>query len=378
MRQLFAHPFRIFFLSAATWSLVAVVIWVSHVSGILSVPFAYPQLLWHQHEILFGFLNPAIAGFLLTAVCVWTGTNRLHGPPLFFLWLIWLTGRLTATFGGTDLAILSTIINLAFLPLVALDAGQRILRAKQFHHLVIIIVILLLWLMEMGTLLYSGVFTSGALILVAALMLVMGGRITPAFTANWLRLNGLDPSVVRTIPVVEKMLLASLFLLVIVIFKFPVLVPVAACLTAVIALVRILLWRGWLARREPLLWILHLSLLWIPVALFLFAGHYVFGWPATAWQHALGIGAMGGLILGVMTRVILGHTGRALVLPAGIVPAYLLIQCAVIIRLLTVFAVVPWQWGVLAAAIAWVLAFTIFLWRYTPILLAPRIDGKPG
>src|SRR5690606_32586920 len=101
-------------------------------------------------------------------------------------------------------------------------------------------------------------------------------------------------------------------------------------------------------------------------------------WPATAWQHALGIGAMGGLILGVMTRVSLGHTGQPLQLPSGIVTAYGLIQVAVAIRLLTVFTVIPWRWGIAFSAIAWVTAFTLFLWRYLPILWSPRVDGKPG
>lgn len=131
-------------------------------------------------------------------------------------------------------------------------------------------------------------------------------------------------------------------------------------------------------RAEPLLWILHLSLLWIPAALLLLAGHHLLGWPATAWQHALGIGAMGGLILGVMTRVALGHTGRPLQLPPGMVTAYLLIQLAVVVRLLTVFAVIPWRWGTSLAAAAWIAAFLLFLWRYLPVLCSPRVDGKAG
>lgn len=379
MRQLFAYPFRIFFLSAAVWSVLVVAIWTLHVSGVWTMPLAYPSLQWHRHEMLFGFLNPAIAGFLLTAVCVWTGTERLHGSSLFVLWSLWLAGRLTATWGGADLVMLSTIINLVFLPLVALDAGNRILRARQFRQLVIVFVILLLWLTQIGTLCADGVvFTNSALILASALMLIVGGRITPAFTANWLKFHGLDPGVVRTIPAVEILLLIALALLAIVVVNFQDLVPFVACATALMTLVRTLLWRGWLVRREPLLWILHLSLLWIPLALLLLAGHHVFGWHATAWQHALGIGGVGGLIMGVMTRVALGHTGRPLVLPGGIVAAYLLIQCAVLIRLLTVFAVIPWLWGVSATAVTWVLAYMIFLWRYLPVLLYPRIDGKPG
>jgi uncharacterized protein involved in response to NO len=384
-RQLFAFPFRVFFVSAAAWAVLAVSLWALQVSGLLSLPLAYPPFLWHRHEMLFGFLNPAIAGFLLTAVCVWTGTERLHGPPLLLLWLVWLSGRVIATWGGQDAAGWGIAIDLAFLPLVALDAGRRIVGARQWRQLVVLMVIALLWLMQAGTLTRGpairgpAIYTDGALILAAALMLIIGGRITPTFSANWLRGRGEDPTRVRTLFPLELALLTSLFLLLIAaLLEHAGALTVMAIVTALLTLARLGLWRGWLFRREPLLWILHLSLLWIPAALLLLAGHQVLGWPATAWQHALGIGAMGGLILGVMTRVALGHTGRPLQLPAGMVAAYGLIQVAALVRLLTVFLVVPWQWGIGVSAIAWVAAFALFLWRYLPVLWSPRADGKPG
>ncbi len=379
-RQLFAFPFRIFFVSTALWAILAVLLWSLHISGTISLPLAHAPFLWHRHEMLFGFLNPAIAGFLLTAVCVWTGTDRLHGLPLLLLWLVWLAGRLTATLGGQDAAGLSIAIDLAFLPLVALDAGRRIVGARQWRQLVVLMVIALLWLMQVGTLTRGpAIFTEGALVLAAALMLVIGGRITPTFSTNWLKARGGDPEQVRTLFPLEVALLVSLLLLLLAaLLSHSSAVTLMATITAVLTLARLALWRGWLFRREPLLWILHLSLLWIPAALLLLAGHHAFDWPATAWQHALGIGAMGGLILGVMTRVALGHTGRPLQLPPGMVTAYGLIQVSVLSRLLTVFVVIPWQWGIAVAAAAWVTAFALFLSRYLPILWSPRADGKPG
>lgn len=380
LKQLFAYPFRIFFLTAAVWAIVVVALWALYISGVISLPLAYPALQWHRHEMLFAFINPAIAGFLLTAVCVWTGTDRLHGFPLFLLWLLWLGGRLLTALGGSEMAIWSTLVNLVFLPAVAVDAGRRIWAARQKRQLIVLIVIALLWLMEMGMLVDgSAAFTAGALVLASVLMLVIGGRITPAFSANWLRGRGGDPAKVRVIPALEITLLVVLALLLIaVLMDISHLIAIAALAAAIVAAVRILLWRIWLVRAEPLLWILHLSLLWIPLALLLLAGHQIFGWPVTAWQHALGIGAMGGLILGVMTRVSLGHTGRPLVLPAGMVAAYWLIQLAALIRLLTVFAVISWQWGISLTAIAWVLAYGLFCWRYTAVLISPRVDGKAG
>lgn len=381
LQQLFTFPFRIFFVSTAVWAVLSVLLWALQMNGIISLPLAHAPLLWHRHEMLFGLLNPAIAGFLLTAVCVWTGTERLHGGLLVILWLVWLTGRLIATLGGEALAGWSITINLMFLPMVALDAGYRIVRVRQWRHLVLLVIITLLWLMELGSLLGSGsvIFTNGALILAAALMLVVGGRITPTFSANWLRMQGGDPEQVRTLLPLENALLVSLALLLIAtLLGQGTAISVLAVVTAALTLARLGLWRGWLIRSEPLLWILHLSLLWVPIALLLLAGQHSLGWPSTAWQHALGIGAMGGLILGVMTRVSLGHTGRPMQLPPGMVTAYSLIQVAVAVRLLTVFAVIPWHWGVTVSALAWVIAFTLFLWRYLPVLWAPRVDGKPG
>ena len=380
LQQLFAFPFRIFFAATAIWAVLAVTLWALQMSGMVTLPLAYPPLLWPRHEMLFAFLSPAIAGFLLTAVCVWTGTDRLHGLPLALLWLLWFGARISVTFGGEAAAPWSMALDLAFLPLVALDAGRRIVRAQQWRQLVVLLIIALLWLMQLGTLIQDApVYTNGALVLATALMLVIGGRITPNFSANWLRMRGGDPAQVRTLFPLEVTLLACLLLLLIAtLVNHDSAVATMAITTSLVALLRIGLWRGWLMRTEPLLWILHLSLLWTPVALLLLAGHHGLGWPATAWQHALGIGAMGGLILGVMTRVALGHTGRPLQLPPGMVTAYILVQAAALLRLLTVFGALPWRWGIFLSATAWVLAFTLFLWRYLPVLWRPRVDGKPG
>lgn len=380
LQQLFAFPFRIFFIATATWAVLVVTLWTLQMNDVFTLPLAHQPLLWHRHEMIFAFLNPAIAGFLLTAVCVWTGTDRLHGLPLVLLWLLWLGARLTSTFGGEAAVPWSIALDLAFLPLVALDAGRRILGARQWRQLVVLLIIALLWITQLGTLIRgTPVYINAALVLTAALMLVIGGRITPSFSASWLRIRGENPARIRTFFPLELTLLVSLLLLfVATLFNHDGAVAVIAIITSLAALARIGLWRGWLVRAEPLLWILHLSLLWIPVALLLLAGHYSLNWPATAWQHALGIGAMGGLILGVMTRVSLGHTGRPLQLPSGIVTAYGLIQVAVAVRLLTVFTVIPWRWGITVSAIAWIAAFFLFLWRYLPILWSPRIDGKPG
>ena len=140
---LFAYPFRIFFLSLAIWAIAVVALWIASVTGLTPLEFALPALRWHQHEMLFAILNPAIGGFLLTAVCVWTNTERLHGLPLILLWLVWLLGRLFTTLPLLPGAMMIAI-NLLFLPLVMIDAGRRIIRARQPRHAPILVVLFLL------------------------------------------------------------------------------------------------------------------------------------------------------------------------------------------------------------------------------------------
>jgi len=378
--NLFAYPFRIFFLSMALLGVVAIPVWLLEVMALVSLPLALPGIVWHQHEMLFGFLSAAIAGFLLTAVCVWTRTERSHGPRLFLLWLVWLSGRLLLA-GGESLPLwLVQGVNLAFLPLVMLDVGWRIWRARQHRQLLIMLVLGLLWTMQAGfALSWDTRFSHGALIMALALISIVGGRITPAFTAGWLRQHGKDPVQIRTFPKLDLAALAVMVALMLsLVLGLTVLSASLAILGAFFMLIRLIGWRGWLARQEPLVWILHLSILWIPVALLLLAGTLLLGWPSSAWAHAAGTGAIGCLILGVTARVSLGHTGRPLQLPGGMVTAFVTIQLAALVRVIAAFGWVPWQAGVGVSSLLWMAAFCIFLWRYAAILASPRPDGLPG
>lgn len=380
LRQLFAYPFRIFFLSMTVLTLVGIPLWVLEVSGVIQLTLAMPALFWHQHEMLFGFLSAAIAGFLLTAVCVWTQTERLHGVPLLLLWVVWLAGRLLLALGGSLPELLVHAVNLAFLPLVMIDAGWRIWHARQKRQFMILAVLGLLWLMQIGFVTRLDMsFSYGALIMAMALISIVGGRITPAFTAGWLRQRGYDASRVKMIAPLDLVnLLAMVVLMASLVTGWQTLTAILALVAAGLMLKRLYNWKGWLARSEPLLWILHLSLLWVPVALILLAGSLMAGWPSSAWSHAAGTGAVGCLILGVIARVSLGHTGRPLQLPRGMVAAFVAIQLAALIRVLTALEIIPWHPGIGSSAVLWVFAYGVFLIRYTGVLASPRADGKEG
>ena len=378
--QLFAYPFRIFFLSLTVIALVAVPLWVFIVTGKMSLPLAIPGIFWHQHEMLFGFLSAAIAGFLLTAVCVWTQTERTHGARLFALWLVWLAGRILLAVGAEVPVWLVQGVNLAFLPLVMLDAGWRVWHARQMRQLMILVVLGLLWAMQIGFVVsFNPVFMEGGLVMAMALVGIIGGRITPAFTTGWLRQNGGDPAAVKVRPRLDQLTIFNLIALVATMLMGWVGASAVLALTgSILMLVRLAGWKGWLARREPLLWILHLSILWVPISLALLAGQLALGWPNGAWAHAAGLGAVGALILGVVARVSLGHTGRAMVLPKGMVLAFVAVQLAVVTRVLTALEVLPWQAGLTLTTVLWELAFLMYLIRYTGVLARPRADGRPG
>lgn len=378
--QLFGYPFRIFFLSMTLLALLAIPIWVLQVTGVINMPLAMPGLFWHQHEMLFGFLSAAIAGFLLTAVCVWTQTERIHGFRLMLLWGVWLAGRLLLALGAELPDWLVQGVNLAFLPLVMLDAGWRIWHAKQKRQLMILVVLGLLWLMQIGFVTRLDMaFSHGALIIAMALISIVGGRITPAFTTGWLRQNGMDPSVVKTIPALDMATLFSMILLTAsLVTGWQTVTGTLAIIAGTLMLVRLANWKGWLAHKEPLLWVLHLSILWVPISLYLLAGTLFAGWPSNAWSHAAGTGAISCLILGVIARVTLGHTGRPLVLPKGMVVAFFAIQLAAVVRVLTAFDIIPWHPGIGSSSLLWVFAYGMYLVRYANMLASPRPDGRAG
>lgn len=375
----FAYPFRIFFLSLALWALLLVPLWLGMLLAQWPLPLALAPLHWHQYEMLFGLLTAGVAGFLLTAVCTWTQSSGLQGGPLLGLWLVWLLGRLALLLGGQLPGWLAILPDLLFLPLVMLDAGRRVVAVRQWRQLPLLAVLVLLWLLQMAFLIQPSVAISAAALIVAiALMGVVGGRITPAFSNNWLRARGEQPAATSPAWLDSTLLVTVVLLIPALLLQRNLALIVLALLAAGLWLLRLGLWRGWRTAAEPLLWILHLSLLWIPLALLLLAGSALGWWPPVAWLHAAGIGAMGSLILGVMSRVALGHTGRPMQLPAGMVAAFVAVQLAALLRLVTALGWLPWQPGVIASAVLWMMAFALFLWRYSALLMSPRPDGKPG
>ncbi len=382
-----AYAFRPFFLLTAIYAALLVPVWMGVLFAGWQVPLSMSPIRWHAHEMLFGLIPAAIAGFLLTAISNWTGAPPLRGKALLGLVLLWIAGRLAMWFSAWLPAVSVLVIDMAFLTAMGIYVTLTLMRHGNRRNYPVAGVILLLatanlmtHLHHLGVLHLAPVSESLAMTLIAILMMVIGGRITPAFSRNWLQMKGRDASGIVMSPGIERAALFSAALMIPadLISAAPLLGGVAALVAAAINGWRLLLWRGWRVRSEPLLWILHLGYAWIVTALLIKGLSPILGWASTVWLHAMGTGAVGTLLLGVMTRVSLGHTGRPLKLPRGATVIYLLIIAAGVIRLLAGFDAINYGMGLTLSTAAWSLAFLLFLTLYWSILTQPRADGRPG
>ncbi len=384
----FTYGFRPFFLGVGLSALVLVPWWAASFS--LGAPLAtdWPPMLWHAHEMLFGFTCAAIAGFLLTAVPSWTGQRGFAGRPLVLMSALWLLGRLMVGSSASWPFAAVVAADLAFLPVLAAFLAWPLIRERN-RNTPLLLVLLVLW--SCNAVFYLGLLRGDislsrqALLLginfVLILVTVIGGRITPSFTAAALRQRGIE-GVVRPWPGATSVTVALMIAVAVVDLVRPggIVAGWVALAASVAQGARLVRWQGHRTLRDPIVWILHLAYAWLPFGLALKAMAILTGVAAAAfWLHALTIGVIATMILGVMTRVSLGHTGRPLQIRPLTAAAYLLLSAAALVR---VFG--AWLPGlgypaviVLSAAL-WTAAFASFLWVYGPILVTPRTDGRPG
>jgi len=385
---LFAYGFRPFFLAAGAYALLGLIAWLwMYMTGVHPLP-SQPAQFWHGHEMLYGFIGAAIAGFLLTAVPSWTSARGFAGRPLILLAALWLIGRLAFAAAAVLPLTIVAVCELAFIPALAGLLAPPLLRARN-HNSPLLLVLAAIWLTDvvfMYALIRDDVLLARTTLLVAIdivllLVTVIGGRIVPAFTASGLRARGLVPDL-RTSRWVDGIVIAAMIAVVFVDIVAPShQIAVAVAAVAAIAQVwRLIGWRSWRALDEPLVWSLHLAYAWLPAGLAMKA-LYLSGNAAWAahWLHALTIGVAAAMILAVMTRASLGHTGRPLLASRLIGGAYILLSLAAAMRVFApALAPGAYQWGVMVAGALWICAFAIFIIVYAPILLRPRIDGRQG
>lgn len=377
---LWSLGFRPFYLLAGIFAAVSIPLWICQYAGYLPATYARGPV-WHAHEMLFGYTLAVITGFLFTAVRNWTGHATPAGSLLAAFALLWITGRILV-FTPYDVA--SSVVNAAFPMAVAVGIGIPLARSANTRNYFFIAILLLFGLATLALhLSFLGVLDWTALAsvrvgldLVLFVMAVMGGRVIPMFTNN-----GVPGAKATRLPVVEKVALGSIVaLLGADLFQASGGVLAAIALLAVAAhATRLYLWQPWRTLHVPMVWVLHAAYAWIVIYLALRA-LAAFGLIAEALAvHALTIGGIGGLTMGMMTRTSRGHTGRPLTADRFEVACFLLVYCAAVIRvfggMLLPDAYVA---TVIGSGICWSAGFAVFVIRYWPVLSRPRLDGKPG
>ncbi len=376
--------FRPFYLGAALFSSAAVLLWLSFLSGTLSLPSSgNNQVFWHAHEMVFGFALAVIAGFLLTASNNWTGILPAAGRPLAFLFMLWAFARLFMILGDIKLAAASDI---AFAVLLAGLLFRVLWLSKLWKNFSILGLVILMGAFNVWF--YIITLTNQpvnplypvelALFAILELLVVMGGRVIPNFTQNGVM--GIKVWKPQFFVIATP---ASTALAIVAWFILPPRLAFAFCLIgASINLLRWLGWKPWQTLKHPMVWVLQLGYLWIPVTL-LAMGFEALGLvPRSLPVHALAMGAMGLIIAGMITRTAMGHTGRRIIASRFELAFFVLIAMSGLLRVIAALPqfLPPEQvsWLLFVSGSAWSLGFLTYIYRYAPWLARPRIDGHPG
>lgn len=377
---LWALGFRPFYLLASSFASLSIALWGLQYAGWLSVPYLRGPI-WHAHEMVFGFALAVITGFLFTAVRNWTNRPTPTGVALAALAALWLAGRILVL---TPYGIAAAVVNILFPLMVAVGIGTALVRSGNRQNLFFVVLLIIIAGAELAThLVQLGIVAlparlgvQAALDVIVVVMTVLGGRVIPMFTRN-----GVPGAQARRSPFIEDLVLASVVALLLAdLFLLPAgLLAIVLGFGVAAQSARVLLWGPWQTLRAPLVWILHVGYLWIPVHLALRVLSE-FDWvPSALATHALTVGAIGALTLGMMTRTAKGHTGRPLVADRYEIGAFTLVTAAAITRVLVPLAVpADNREAVITSACLWSGAYAIYAVRYWPILTRPRVDGKPG
>ncbi len=372
--------FRPFYLAAGVFAVLALVLWVAQFAGWLAGTYLRDPL-WHAHEMIFGYAFAVIAGFLLTAVCNWTGLSTPTGARLAAIVALWIAGRVLL---ATPWPLLAAVADTAFALALAAGIGVPLVKSGNRRNYFFIALILAIG----GANLAFHLAMNGpldipvrdmlqlGLNLIAFIMALMGGRVIPMFTANGV--PGTQP--VRRVWLERTALASLLVLLAADLAHLPAaVVAVIAGVSAAAHAWRLALWQPLRTRGTPLVWILHAAYAWLVLYLMLraLAGFGVV--PPNLATHALTIGAIGGLTLGMMTRTARGHTGRPLRAEAAETACYVLINLAAFVHVFVPLAApASYRDAAIVSGVLWAAAFALFVGKYWTILTRPRVDGRSG
>ena len=379
--------FRPFFFGGAAWAVIALAIWLTSLAGGLALPSLFEPLIWHRHEMLFGFVGAVISGFLLTAIPNWTGRLPIAGPPLAGLFGLWLAARVAVLCSSQIGALPAAALDVGFYLLLAGLAGREVLAAKNRNVPIVVLVLLFGTANAIDHAGAAGLISDGDLgaragiALVVTMISLIGGRIIPSFTRNWMAKQGMKKRLptqpgrfdIAVIAATATALAAWLIL--------PEWIATGWLLLAagLAQAARLARWGGLRSARDPMVFILHVGYFWIPTGLLLLStsilGETV---PRSAAIHALTAGAMATMILAVMTRATLGHTARELKASPQTTFLYALVTIGAVLRVSSPLGLIDYKIGMEISAVAWAGAFLVFLGVYGPILFRPRLGDSAG
>ena len=382
---IFRLGFRPFFLAGTIFSIVSMLLWILVLTGKVTLPSQLPASIWHAHEMLFGFAGAIILGFLLTAVQNWTGVPGLKGKKLAILFSLWLAARIALFALPPHLFWLTLILEISWMPLAAIALAKAVISAKQWKNLFFAPLLLLMSALNLTSLLamqsYEYLIAQQAvwsmLFLVIFIIAVMGGRVIPFFTAK-----GTSTDKATVILALEYLCLAPLLLLSILVW-FPSLSEFSipfALLAGLANLVRLVRWKPLLTLPVPLLWSLHLSYFLLSIGLVFYAlGLLIPALNSVTLIHLSAIGGIGGVILAMISRVTLGHTGRSLTPSKWMNIAFISTVLSALSRVILPYVMpnAPMM-AYAVSALFWCSAFILFVVFYAKMLLSARLDKRPG
>ena len=377
--------FRLLFAGGALWAVVVVALWVGALDGRWALPTAMDPLAWHQHEMLFGYLGAVIAGFLSAAIPNWTGRPVVTGWPVAAAVGLWLAARLAVLFSEIVPEPIGAVLDVGFL-LVLLSYAAREIFASGNRNKPILIVLLLFaaacgldHAAMMGAVSDPGLGMRMGFALILLLIAIIGGRIIPAFTRNWMMRHGRSDR----LPAMPGRFDRAAIALTALALATWVAVPdstVAAgslVLAGVLQALRLARWAGLKAVRDPLVFVLHIAFAWLPLGLLMLGCAIVYPFiPMSSAIHALAAGAMAAMTLAVMTRATRGHTGRPLEADRVTVAIYLLVHLGALLRVAAPLLPLEYMLAVRLAGGLWAAAFAVFLLVYGPMALRPAVRAE--
>lgn len=389
--RLFSEGFRVFFLAATLYALLAIGLWEAWLAAeAAGAGFALPAAMdpqqWHAHEMIFGYAGAALGGFFLTAVPNWTGAK---GAPRRFIATVaglWLLGRLAMLLSGLLPPVLVAVADLSFVPVLGAKLMVQLVRRPKGHQLIFLAVLALFWTANLFCHLdwWAGIASAvtglrAGLLTLSALIVILGGRIIPGFTRNAMVQSGREtglpanPAPLAVLAIAAALVLPLGYLLAVP----PALLGWGGLVAGAAALARVLLWRGAWTLRRPILWTLHLGYAFNAAGLIALGLANLGIGAELGALHLLAIGGVGVMTVSVMSRASLGHTGRPLIAPRPVALAYGLIPVAALLR----YGAAGWpDWYYplnLGAGAIWLLAFALLAGSLAPIVLAPRLPRAP-